>query len=67
LQREKNFEASLKIGVNRMNNGPLKSARFTDTRRGQENLTNTNGGDKDKDNKLGDTMTSNKTVDMKET
>lgn len=37
LQREKNFEASLKIGVNRLNNGTQKSARFAADRRTGQN------------------------------
>ena len=42
LQREKNFEASLKIGLNRTNNGQTqKSARFGgDRRNGQNEHTN---------------------------
>ena len=66
LAREKNFEASLKIGGNRMA-VPVKSARFSNGRPGGNELSNTNGEKELKETKLGETMTTNKTVDLKET
>ena len=68
LQREKNFEASLKIGANRMSTGPLKSARFgNDRRTGQNEHSNAQNEKELKETgKLGDTMTSNKTETLKE-
>ena len=67
LAREKNFEASLKIGANR-NTVPMKSARFAaNGRSGTNELSNTQGEKELKETKLGETMTTNKTVDLKET
>jgi hypothetical protein len=51
-----------------MSNGPLKSARFgADRRTGQNEHSNAQNEKELKETgKLGDTMTSNKTVDLKE-
>jgi hypothetical protein len=67
LQREKNFETSLKIGANRMSNGPLKSARFGAARAGQNEHSNAQDEKALKETgKLSDTMKTNQTVDLKE-
>lgn len=54
--------------MNRLNNGPLKSARFGGDRSSGQNAHTNGQNEKElkETGKLGDTMASNKTQDLKE-